>query len=59
MKQLSSEGVRHCGPTLVPERMKAWVPGDPNELNLIDKDVPVSGRAEAPVRINAVAIHVH
>lgn len=40
----------------VPEQMKAWVLGDPDELSLIDKPVPVPGRAEALVRIDAVAI---
>ncbi len=40
----------------VPERMKAWVLGDPGELTLADKPVPVPGRAEVLVRIDAVAI---
>ena len=40
----------------VPESMKAWVLGDPDELSLVDKPVPVPGRAEALVRIDAVAI---
>ncbi|MEM9030803.1 MAG: alcohol dehydrogenase catalytic domain-containing protein, partial [Pseudomonadota bacterium] len=40
----------------VPSRMKAWVLGNPDELHLVDKDVPVPGRAEALVRIDAVAI---
>ena len=40
----------------VPERMKAWVLGDPDRLTLIDKPVPVPGRAEVLVRVDAVAI---
>lgn len=40
----------------VPDTMKAWVLGDPEQLTLIDKPVPVPGRAEALVRIDAVAI---
>ncbi len=40
----------------VPETMKAWVLGDPGELTLSDKPVPVPGKAEVLVRIDAVAI---
>jgi L-iditol 2-dehydrogenase len=40
----------------VPETMKAWVLGDPGELTLTDKPVPVPGKAEVLVRIDAVAI---
>ena len=40
----------------VPEQMKAWVLGGPDELFLRDKPTPVPGRAEVLVRINAVAI---
>src|SRR3954462_4089896 len=40
----------------VPERMKAWVLGDPDQLQLKEKPVPVPGRAEVLVRIDAVAI---
>ena len=40
----------------VPDSMKAWVLGDPGELKLIDKAVPVPKRAEVLVRIDAVAI---
>jgi L-iditol 2-dehydrogenase len=36
--------------------MKAWVLGDPGELKLTDKPVPVPKRAEVLVRIDAVAI---
>lgn len=40
----------------VPDRMKAWVLNDPGELELVEKDVPVPGKAEVLVRIDAVAI---
>ena len=36
--------------------MRAWVLGDPDELTLSERPVPVPGRAEALVRIDAVAI---
>jgi len=40
----------------IPERMRAWVLGDPGELKLVDKPVPVPRAAEVLVRIDAVAI---
>ena len=40
----------------VPDTMKAWVLGDPGELSLNEKPVPVPKRAEVLVRIDAVAI---
>src|SRR6202012_2044445 len=40
----------------VPERMKAWVLGDPDQISLAEKPVPVPKRAEVLVRIDAVAI---
>src|SRR6201991_3215270 len=40
----------------VPDSMKAWVLGDPGELSLTKKPVPVPKRAEVLVRIDAVAI---
>jgi 2-desacetyl-2-hydroxyethyl bacteriochlorophyllide A dehydrogenase len=40
----------------VSDRMKAWVLGDPDQLHLSDKPVPVPARAEVLVRIDAVAI---
>ncbi len=40
----------------VPDKMKAWVLGDPGQLTLIDKTVPVPKKAEVLVRIDAVAI---
>jgi len=40
----------------IPETMKAWVLGDPDELTLVEKPVPRPGPAEVLVRIDAVAI---
>ncbi|WP_431285756.1 zinc-dependent alcohol dehydrogenase [Humitalea sp. 24SJ18S-53] len=40
----------------VPKMMRAWVLGAPDELTLVEKPVPVPGRAEVLVRIDAVAI---
>ncbi len=40
----------------IPETMKAWVLGDPDELLLIDKPVPRPGPAEVLVRIDAIAV---
>src|SRR6267143_1865353 len=40
----------------IPDAMKAWVLGAPGELSLTQKPVPVPGKAEVLVRIDAVAI---
>ena len=49
-------GVR-CNPNMaVPGTMHAWVLGGPGELIFSEKPVPVPGRAEVLVRIDAVAI---
>lgn len=40
----------------LPDTMRAWVLGDPEELTLTDKPTPSPGRAEVLVRIDAVAI---
>lgn len=40
----------------IPSEMNAWVLGDPEELTLQSKPVPAPGKAEALVRIDAVAI---
>jgi len=40
----------------VPDTMKAWVLGDPGDLSLTEKPVPVPQRAEVLVRIDGVAI---
>src|ERR1700744_3347312 len=49
-------GVKPAQNFPVPAQMKAWVLGDPDQLHLRDKPVPVPKRAEILVRIDAVAI---
>ena len=56
MKNVGADGVAYAESMPVPQAMKAWVLGDPDELKLIEKPVPAPGRAEALVRIDAVAI---
>jgi L-iditol 2-dehydrogenase len=49
-------GVKTSPDFPIPDRMKAWVLGDPDQLLLHEKPVPVPARAEVLVRIDAVAI---
>src|SRR5476649_1452486 len=49
-------GVKTLAEFPVPAQMKAWVLGNPDELLLREKPMPVPGRAEVLVRIDAVAI---
>jgi L-iditol 2-dehydrogenase len=49
-------GVKTDARLPVPDSMKAWVLTDPGELVLTQKPVPVPGKAEVLVRIDAVAI---
>src|SRR6202049_1444600 len=49
-------GVKTSPDFAIPDRMKAWVLGDPGQLTLAEKPVPVPKRAEVLVRIDAVAI---
>ena len=49
-------GVRTNSDVIVPDTMRAWVLGDPGQLILDEKPVPVPRRAEVLVRIDAVAI---
>ena len=49
-------GVKTSTDFPIPEKMKAWVLGDPGELKFVDKPVPVPKKAEVLVRIDAVAI---
>ncbi len=49
-------GVKTSPDFPIPDRMKAWVLGDPDQLSLREKPVPVPARAEVLVRIDAVAI---
>jgi L-iditol 2-dehydrogenase len=41
---------------VVPETMQAWVLGNPDELTLVRKPVPLPGAAEVLVRIGAIAV---
>ena len=52
----SGPGVKTDPNFPVPDTMKAWVLGNPGELKLTEKPVPVPKRAEVLVRIDAVAI---
>ena len=52
----SPAGVRTSPELPIPDQMKAWVLGGPDELFLRDKPTPIPGRAEVLVRIDAVAI---
>ena len=49
-------GVTTAASMDLPPSMRAWVLGDPDQLSLVEKPLPVPGRAEALVRIDAVAI---
>jgi len=40
----------------LPEHMRAWVLGDPGQVSLVDKPIPMPRRAEVLVHIDAVAI---
>src|ERR1700759_391970 len=40
----------------IPETMKAWVLGNPEELALVEKPVPEPGPAEVLVRIEAIPV---
>jgi L-iditol 2-dehydrogenase len=49
-------GVKTSPDFPIPDTMKAWVLGDPGQLTLKSKPVPVPRKAEVLVRIDAVAI---
>lgn len=51
-----SEGVTTDRAYPIPENMKAWVLHDPGVLELEEKPVPMPGKAEVLVHIDAVAI---
>ena len=40
----------------IPEKMKAWIIGNPGELSLVDKIVEMPNKSEVLVKIDAVAI---
>ncbi len=43
-------------PVPIPQKMKAWVLGRPNELKLVEKPVPQPRAAEVLIRIGATAV---
>jgi len=49
-------GVKTSEAMPLPDKMRAWVLGNPEEISLTSKPLPVPGKAEALVRIDAVAI---
>jgi L-iditol 2-dehydrogenase len=53
---VESASVRTSTDMPIPDTMKAWVLGDPGQLRLAEKPVPMPKRAEVLVRIDAVAI---
>jgi L-iditol 2-dehydrogenase len=52
----AAPGVKTDAAFPIPDKMKAWVLGDPGQLTLVDKTVPVPKKAEVLLRIDAVAI---
>ncbi|MHB2166368.1 zinc-dependent alcohol dehydrogenase [Alsobacter sp. R-9] len=52
----SPPGVKTDPAFPIPETMKAWVLGDPEQLSLVQKTVPVPKKAEVLVRVDAIAI---
>lgn len=50
------DGVTTSSAFPIPDRMKAWVLGDPDQLMLREKPMPVPAQAEVLVRIDAAAI---
>lgn len=53
---VEAAGVHTSTDMPIPDTMKAWVLGDPGQLRIVDKPVPMPKRAEVLVRIDAVAI---
>jgi threonine dehydrogenase-like Zn-dependent dehydrogenase len=53
---VEAASVRTSADMPIPDLMKAWVLGDPGQLRLSEKPVPMPKRAEVLVRIDAVAI---
>jgi L-iditol 2-dehydrogenase len=52
----AAPGVKTDAAFPIPDKMKAWVLGDPGQLSLVDKTVPMPKKAEVLLRIDAVAI---
>ena len=49
-------GVKTSKDFPIPDKQRAWVLGDPGQLTLTQKAIPVPGKAEVLVRIDAIAI---
>ncbi len=49
-------GVKTSPSFPIPDQMRAWILGDPDQLTLGEKPVPVPKKAEVLVRVDAVAI---
>src|SRR6476659_5014518 len=56
LEMYAPAGVKTSTDYPIPDAMKAWVLGDPGQLSLREKPVPVPKKAEVLVRIDAVAI---
>src|SRR6476660_3142709 len=56
MAKLHSEATSHSNQYPVPDRMKAWVLGGPEELSVVEKQVPEPGPTEVLVRVDAIAV---
>ena len=52
----AAAGVKTASNEPVPDTMRAWVLDDPGQLRMTEKPVPIPGKAEVLVRIDAVAI---
>ncbi|MCG8548562.1 MAG: alcohol dehydrogenase catalytic domain-containing protein, partial [Alphaproteobacteria bacterium] len=50
------QGSRKNSEYAIPDKMRAWVLGDPDELSLVEKPVPEPGAAEVLVRIDAISV---
>ncbi|HEX3953581.1 MAG TPA: zinc-binding dehydrogenase [Stellaceae bacterium] len=53
---MASEAAIGSNEYRVPDTMKAWVLGDPDQLTLVEKPVPQPSSAEVLVRIDAIAV---
>ena len=49
-------GVDRSNQFPIPDQMKAWVLGGPEQLSMVEKPVPQPGTAEVLVRIDAIAV---
>ncbi len=52
----SARGSHGINEYRIPDTMKAWVLGDPEQLTMVEKPVPKPGAAEVLVRVDAIAV---